>query len=633
MKKILINGAGRGCLNLTKTAKSMGLYVIVTGMDGPCIPLANNAYRHVHPGHPEEVYNVAFTERVDGVVTCCNDLGLAAVGYCCDKMGLTGLSYDSALAASNKFEMKRRLDKGGVRTAKYMLIRNKEDLVTAASQFSFPVVIKATDLQGSRGVCIVQDEPDLLSAFSDVMNLTHNDYCIVEEYINGTEFGAQAFVFNNEVLFVLPHGDETIMRKTAVPIGHFMPYEMNSTLSQDVEYQAKAAIKALGLNNCAVNIDFIERDNQAYIIELTGRGGANGLTDIVGLYYGINYYEMILKMALGDDPRIVFANRANHPSAAVSRMLKSDVSGYVSDVFNPSVNPAMMSYFVGVGSHVNRFVDSNDAVGEVFAKGDNYKDCIYKIEESINNSLLTLKPFAINPEADVIDCQIDNDAKVYYKAYVKNTQIGNSVVIRDFSRIEDSELCAHADVQRNAIMYYMHLGEYSYVGRNFTGWHAIIGKFCSISLNVSIGGANHDYHRITQHAFLYAKQFGLLCGEPLYDRFTDDCIIGNDVWIGCNAVINRGLTIGDGAVIAAGAIVTKSVEPYTIVAGVPAKVIGRRCSEVLSKRLAKACWWNLPPSVIKNHIQLLSKEISQGVVEEIEMLSRAVFLRDNLIQE
>ena len=83
--KILINGAGRGCLNLIKTAKKMGLQTIVTGMEGPCIPIADKVYREVHPGHPEEVLEVAMKENVDGVATTCNDMGLESVGYCCEK--------------------------------------------------------------------------------------------------------------------------------------------------------------------------------------------------------------------------------------------------------------------------------------------------------------------------------------------------------------------------------------------------------------------------------------------------------------------------------------------------------------------------------------------------------------------
>ena len=128
---------------------------------------------------------------------------------------------------------------------------------------------------------------------------------------------------------------------------------------------------------------------------------------------------------------------------------------------------------------------------------------------------------------------------------------------------------------------------------------------------------------ITEHAFLYSKQFGLLNGEPLYDRFSLKCTIGNDVWIGCNAVICRDVTIGDGAVIAAGAVVTKDVEPYTIVAGVPAKVIKRRCSKSLADKLIKLKWWNLPSKVIKDNLALFGEIINEESIDKIEELVKA----------
>lgn len=383
--KILINGAGRGCLNLTKTAKTMGLYTIVTGMEGPCIPIADKAYREVHPGHPDEVLQVAITENVDAVVTTCNDMGLESVGYCCDQLKLTGLSQISAQAASNKRVMKELLVKSGVRTARFFNIHNTEELYEKVAELTYPVIIKATDLQGSRGICIVREPSFLISSFNDVMSFTHKDYCIVEEFIEGTEFGAQAFVYHGEILFVLPHGDETIMCKTAVPIGHYMPYEMNSELASDVDIQARNAIKALGLDNCAVNIDFIERDNKAYIIELTGRGGANGLTDITGMYYGINYYEMIIQMALGNDPREIFSHKYIKPLATKSEMIKSHVSGVVKSVDIPSVPNSEINMFIKEGSEVHTFSNCNDAIGEVFVKANTLEDCNNIVKIIINN--------------------------------------------------------------------------------------------------------------------------------------------------------------------------------------------------------------------------------------------------------
>ena len=227
----------------------------------------------------------------------------------------------------------------------------------------------------------------------------------------------------------------------------------------------------------------------------------------------------------------------------------------------------------------------------------------------------------IDPTAIVENVEMGEGSQIWKNAFVKHCKLGDFSKINDFSRLEHCELGIHSDIQRYAMCYHTTFGNYTYTGRNFVSWYSQIGKFCSISWNVGIGGANHDYNRISQHAFLYARQFDLMGdNEASYDRFTDECIIGNDVWIGCNAVICRGVHIGDGAVIAAGAVVTKDVWPYTIVAGVPAKPIKRRCPKDLADRLSKSEWWNLPAEIIKENFKLFNSPICLQTVESIEQL-------------
>lgn len=229
----------------------------------------------------------------------------------------------------------------------------------------------------------------------------------------------------------------------------------------------------------------------------------------------------------------------------------------------------------------------------------------------------------IDPTAIVENVKMGEGSQIWKNAFVKHCKLGDFSKINDYSRLEHCELGIHSDIQRYAMCYHTTFGDYTYTGRNFVSWYSQIGKFCSISWNVGIGGANHDYNRISQHAFLYARQFGLMTeNEVGYDRFTDDCIIGNDVWIGCNAVICRGVHIGDGAVIAAGAVVTKDVEPYTIVAGVPAKIINRRCSTELADRLCAIHWWDFPVEVIRENFETFNSVISEESVRQIEELIR-----------
>lgn len=235
--------------------------------------------------------------------------------------------------------------------------------------------------------------------------------------------------------------------------------------------------------------------------------------------------------------------------------------------------------------------------------------------------LFMCKPF-IDQSAFTDSLVIHSGAQVWKQAFVKNCILGECSKINDFGRVENTQLGIHTELQRFSMVYNSRIGDYTYTGRNFVCWHAEIGKFCSISWNVSIGGANHDYNRIAQHAFLYAPQFGMLEKDQNigYDRFTDNCVVGNDVWIACNAIICRGVKIGDGAVIAAGAVVTKDCEPYTIYAGVPARSIKLRCDKGLAVRLCKAKWWDLPPAVIKDNLSIFNCEISPESVEMIERL-------------
>lgn len=385
MKKLLINGAGRGNLGLIKAAKKLGAYTIVTGQAGPCLALADKTYPEVHPGHPEEVLVVAKKEQIDGAAITCNDMGLESVGRCCDVLHLHGLSEEVAKCAANKLLMKEKLVNAGVRTAKFKLIYTLNELQKASAELEFPVIVKATDLQGSRGICIVRDAGKLQVAYNEVMSLTHKDFCIVEEFIEGSEFGAQAFVYQGDVLFVLPHGDETMMCKTAVPVGHFMPYAMSELLAADVDLQARKAITALGLDNCAVNIDFISRGENAYIIELTGRGGANGLTDITGKYYGIDYYEMMVVTALGGDPRTVFERRFAAPRASISKMLTSEKSGIVKNLMVPSLHDTEITMFVGAGDEVRSFTNSNDDIGQIVVWGKDLEECNRTLDQAISS--------------------------------------------------------------------------------------------------------------------------------------------------------------------------------------------------------------------------------------------------------
>ncbi|MCK5802857.1 MAG: CatB-related O-acetyltransferase [Lentisphaeria bacterium] len=125
-----------------------------------------------------------------------------------------------------------------------------------------------------------------------------------------------------------------------------------------------------------------------------------------------------------------------------------------------------------------------------------------------------------------------------------------------------------------------------------------IGRFCSIARGVRAGDGDHPVDWISTHPFTYtAKYTGRPeCMANASDLLNRGPVIGNDVWIGLNAVLLGEVTVGDGAIVAAGAVVTKDVEPYSIVGGVPARHIRYRFQKDVCKRLLETQWWNYDPA-------------------------------------
>ncbi|MDY0116722.1 MAG: CatB-related O-acetyltransferase [Sulfurimonadaceae bacterium] len=142
------------------------------------------------------------------------------------------------------------------------------------------------------------------------------------------------------------------------------------------------------------------------------------------------------------------------------------------------------------------------------------------------------------------------------------------------------------------------VGEYSYICSGTSIINTAIGKFCSIAAEVKIGLGKHPVNEFisTFPAFYATNNSGCkisFVDEQIYEEF-EFITIGNDVWIGCRAMILDGITIGNGAIIAAGAIVTKDVPAYAVVAGVPAKIIKYRFNKEEILTLEKFKWWNKP---------------------------------------
>lgn len=179
--------------------------------------------------------------------------------------------------------------------------------------------------------------------------------------------------------------------------------------------------------------------------------------------------------------------------------------------------------------------------------------------------------------------------------YLKNAITDPSVQVGDYTMYNDF-VQDPRDFQKNNVLYHYPVNHD----------RLVIGKFCSVACGAKFlfNSANHAMGSLSTYPFpLFFEEWGLEKARvaEAWDN-KGDIVIGNDVWIGYEAVILAGVTVGDGAVIGTRAVVTKDVPPYTIVGGVPARPIRRRFPEETIGELLRLRWWDWPPERIAQNL-------------------------------
>jgi hypothetical protein len=184
----------------------------------------------------------------------------------------------------------------------------------------------------------------------------------------------------------------------------------------------------------------------------------------------------------------------------------------------------------------------------------------------------------------------------YFESYgpERHRELGPDPTIHDPVVITDSDLGAWTEVHPGCRIHESTIEEYTYLMGRVQLDYATVGKFGSVAADARLGPTNHPLDRPTAHHFTYrAGQYGLGEDDPSVFEWRADqpVVVGHDVWIGHGAIVLPDVSVGNGAVVGAGAVVTDDVDPYTVVAGVPAEPIGRRFDPETAARVEATAWW------------------------------------------
>ena len=382
-KNIMILGAGRGQVGLIQAVKRYGHTAVVASISGdyPGLKIADKVC-DVDITDPRQVARAAKAQNIDGIVTCCMDTGMEALGFVCDQYHLSGLSLEAAEVSRDKLKMKEKMRDYGVQTPKFLKASEIKDLDIASKTLRFPVIVKAVDQQGSKGLYIAESIENLRGAFDNSISETKKPYCIIEEFISGQKHGANGCIYGGNLIFLLPTKDITDGIAT---LGHIVPFWIEEDTRMELERQVKTALHAIGLDNCVFNVDFIMQDGKIQIIEITGRMGANGLPELISMYYGIDIYKMLIDISLGIDPTEYFQQNCSTKTSVCSYMLSSPKDGILKEIKTNGLEDkknVAFSFFVSKGDPVFRYRSAKDCVGQIVVQGESAEACLMQIEEA-----------------------------------------------------------------------------------------------------------------------------------------------------------------------------------------------------------------------------------------------------------
>ncbi len=372
VKKIIVLGAGVYQVPLIKVIKELGHKSYVCSIAGnyPGFEFAD-FIAEIDISNEEAIRQYAKEIGCDAILTAGSDAGISSLGCVVDSLKLFGCGLNPAKASSNKMLMKEMFLNSQVATPDFRKVMDLSDCYEVIKEIGFPCILKVVDKSGSRGVIRVNSISELPTAFEQVSKVSDIGYFLLEKYIEGIEFGAQAIVQFGKILAIIPHGDFVLNDLISVPIGHYLPYQ-NRFSFEEVAGLVEKAIFAIGIDNSMVNVDLIYDQGKLYVLEIGARMGGTCIPEIINHYYQIDCYKIAIDLALGN--KVNFHLNAQ-PGYVLCRVMMAPKNGVVKSIEQIECNdPDLIQLQVDIkeGDNINKFTIGPDRIGQIIVRGDTF---------------------------------------------------------------------------------------------------------------------------------------------------------------------------------------------------------------------------------------------------------------------
>ena len=385
MKKLMIVGASILQLPAIIKAKEMGLHVAVVDFNPQAIGIQYaDQYYNASTMDENAVLAAAEDYMPDGIMTLATDMPMRGVSKASDKLHLHSISYETALKATDKYDMIKAFKEQNVPSPWFFVVDSLEELKSHVADMMFPCIIKPTDNAGSHGVAKVNCIQELLDNYEYAHSCSRHGKVIVEEYLDGPEVSVEVMVVDGDVNILQITDKITTEAPHFVEMGHTQPSQLSQEIRDAISRVTVAACKAVGIDKGPAHVEMKVTERGPVMIELGARmGGDNITTHLVPLSSGIDMVKATIKVALGEKPDI-------KPTLSCGSAIRYfDVPfGMIKAVEDMEVvkqipGVKQVTFTKGIGDVSSPIHCSNDRVGFVIAQGKSAAEAVATCEKAM----------------------------------------------------------------------------------------------------------------------------------------------------------------------------------------------------------------------------------------------------------
>lgn len=384
-KKVMILGASTGQLPLIKKAKELGLKVAVVDYNDKAagIPYADVFY-HASTIDKDAVVKAALDFKPDGITTVQTDMPMRAVAAVCSVLGIPGISYETALKATDKEKMIEAFKEHDVSSPWFISVSKDENINELIPKIQYPCIFKPADNSGSRGVYLVTSIVDVPEALMYSRNNSRNGRVIIEEYMQGPEVSVEVLMMEGEEHVIAVTDKLTTGAPRFVEMGHSEQSQLDEVVLSKIKKLAGDALRAVGVMNGPGHVEIILTEAGPKMVELGARLGGDFITtDLVPLATGVDMLAVVLKLACGEKTDIA----PLYDKGSAIRFIPAK-EGVIEEILG--INEAKkcqgivkVELLKNIGDIVPTLCNSLDRVGYVIAQAENASLAVQYCEEAI----------------------------------------------------------------------------------------------------------------------------------------------------------------------------------------------------------------------------------------------------------